>query len=190
VLLWDLQAARPAWIGRSEKGGEVLDLAFEGSSSRLVSAHRETIAEVWRVPSGEHEGTIQTKTAPFAVAIDGTGRQCALGLWTGDIEVWDLDRRQRVRVLTGHSRLVTALDFDRTSGRLFSASRDGTVRVWDVGGAHELAQLAREPVGIEGLRVATDGTMLIFATENGRIVRIALAELDRYVDANTGAALR
>src|SRR5262249_42556091 len=46
VLLWDMQAARVVWRGRSQ-GDEVLDLAFDASSSRLVSAHRHWLVEDW-----------------------------------------------------------------------------------------------------------------------------------------------
>jgi len=185
VLLWDMRAGQAVWRGRSEKGAEVLDLAFDTTASRLVSAHRDTIIELWRVSTGEHVRTMQSRTdAPFSLAIDRAGRQCAIGFWDGRIELWDLDRGQRERDLAGHSRLVTALEFDHTSGRLFSASRDGTVRVWDVGVAQELAQLAREPVGVEGLRVTADAATLIYGTEDGRIVRVALDQLDHYVERN------
>ncbi len=82
------------------------------------------------------------------------------------------------------------MQFDDASGRLFSASRDGTVRLWDVEAAHELAQVAREPVGVEGLRVGVDGGRLIYGTEDGRIVRVALDQLDRYVERNAAVSPR
>jgi len=187
VLLWDVPAGKVVWRSQSGKGAEVLDLAFDQASSRLVSAHRDTIVEVWRLTTGEHLQTLQTRSTTFSVAIDRGGRQCALGQWEGAIELWDLDRGQRVRELAGHSRLVTALQFDDTTGRLFSASRDGTVRLWEVSAGHELAELAREPVGVEGLRVGADGTTLIVGTEDGRIMRVALTQLDRYVERNASA---
>jgi serine/threonine protein kinase/WD40 repeat protein len=183
VLLWDMQAAKVIWRGRAS-GDEVLDLAFDHSSSRLVSAHRHWIVEEWRVATGEHLRTTKTPASPFSLAMDRGGHRYAIGLWSGKIEVWDIDRGERIRELAGHSRVVTALQFDDTTGRLFSASRDGTVRLWDVDAAQELAQLAREPVGVEGLRVNADGRTLIFGTEDGRIIRIALDQLDGYVERN------
>jgi WD40 repeat protein len=185
-----MQASRVIWRGRSDHGDEVLDLAFDESSSRLLSAHRHWVVEDWRVSSGEHLRTMKTPATPFALAIDRGGHHCAVGMWSGNIEVWDLDRGERVRELAGHSRVVRAMQFDDVSGRLFSASRDGTVRLWDVEGGHELAQLAREPVGVEGLRIGADGRALIFGTEDGRIVRVALDHLDRYVELNAPVSPR
>jgi WD40 repeat protein len=74
-----------------------------------------------------------------------------------------------------------------TTGHLFSASRDGTVRLWEIGAAHELAELTREATGVEGLRVTADGATLIVGTEDGRILRVALNQLDRYVERNASA---
>jgi hypothetical protein len=59
--------------------------------------------------------------------------------------------------------------------------------LWEVGTGHELAELTREPTGIEGLRVTGDGATLIVGTENGRIIRVALNQLDRYVEGNASA---
>jgi WD40 repeat protein len=184
VLLWDVTAARVVWRGRSEHGDEVLDLAFDHASTRLLSAHRHWVVEDWRVSTGEHLRSMKTPASPFALAIDREGHRCAVGMWSGNIDLWDLDRGERIRELAGHSRVVRAVQFDDASGRLFSASRDGTVRLWNVDAGHELAQLAREPVGVEGLRVDDGGRALIFGTEDGRIVRVAVDQLDRYVELN------
>jgi WD40 repeat protein len=45
------------------------------------------------------------------------------------LQVWDLTTLQRTKTLTGHGDAVRALAV--ASGRLFSGSYDGTVRVWD-----------------------------------------------------------
>ncbi len=188
VLLWDVQAAKVVWRGQSTGSDEVLDLAFDHdrdhAATRVVSAHRHWTVEVWRLGTGEHLRTVHTPASPFALAFDRSGQHCAIGMWSGKIELWNLDRGERVRELAGHARVVTALQFDDPSGRLLSASRDGTVRLWDVDAGQELAQLAREPVGVEGLHVSGDGRTLIFATEDGRILRVALDRLDGYVERN------
>jgi WD40 repeat protein len=184
VLLWDVAASRVVWRGRSDHGDEVLDLAFDRASTRLLSAHRHWVVEDWRVLTGEHVRSMKTPATAFSLAIDRDGHHCAVGMWSGNIDLWDLDRGERIRELAGHSRVVRALQFDDASGRLFSASRDGTVRLWNVDAGHELAQLAREPVGVEGLRVDEGGRALIFGTEDGRIVRVAVDQLDRYVELN------
>jgi hypothetical protein len=62
--------------------------------------------------------------------------------------------------------------------------------LWDVEAGHELAQLAREPVGVEGLRIGPAGRAMIFGTEDGRIVHVALDHLDRYVELNAPVSPR
>jgi WD40 repeat protein len=63
--------------------------------------------------------------------------------------LWDGDGRL-VRLLVGHGKAVSGLVFDETGRRLFSASADGTVRVWEVPTGAEVAALplAAPPGGL------------------------------------------
>src|SRR5947199_5765340 len=53
----------------------------------------------------------------------------ATGSYDNTIRIWDLETLKPLKVLTGHTGGVTALQFD--SGKLISASMDGTLRIWN-----------------------------------------------------------
>ncbi|WWC91153.1 uncharacterized protein L201_006094 [Kwoniella dendrophila CBS 6074] len=51
------------------------------------------------------------------------------GSYDRTVRVWNLDSGEQVRVLTGHTRAVRALQFDQML--LFTGAMDGTVRMWN-----------------------------------------------------------
>jgi len=48
------------------------------------------------------------------------------------VKVWDSHTGKVVRNLRGHTGLVSSLAFSPDGRRLYSGSRDHTVKVWDV----------------------------------------------------------
>lgn len=48
------------------------------------------------------------------------------------LRLWDTDSGTMLRVLQGHTAGVTNLDYDATTGQLFSASLDGKIMRWDM----------------------------------------------------------
>lgn len=70
------------------------------------------------------------------------------------IELWDLSRRQRVRLLRGHTNWITTLAFSPDGKTLASGSLDGTIRLWNLAGervanfnAGSVTVLAFSPAG-------------------------------------------
>lgn len=49
------------------------------------------------------------------------------------IKVWDYESKTRIKTITGgHEHNITGVEFMPTGDFLVSASRDGTLRMWDV----------------------------------------------------------
>ena len=77
-----------------------------------------------------------------------------------------------VRVLAGHAGVVTGMAFNSDGGRLFTASLDRTVRVWDLATGRELARYEghRQLPGSDDIRltavaaIEADGRMMIVTT--------------------------
>ena len=71
----------------------------------------------------------------MCLAIDPEGRYAVTGTGNsisiyGDLHVWDLQNGELIDTLHFHSTGIFDLKFDQ-NGHLFSASRDGTIGVWD-----------------------------------------------------------
>jgi WD40 repeat protein len=72
---------------------------------------------------------------PFQIAFSPDGRWVAVTYASeilGTIELRDANSGKVVKSLTGHSGMLTSLDFSADSKLLLSSGLDGTVRLWDV----------------------------------------------------------
>ncbi|KAJ2811594.1 hypothetical protein GGI24_006806, partial [Coemansia furcata] len=83
----------------------------------------------------------------------------------GGIDVWDLETRQRIRTLPAHASNVFSLAASR--GCLFSASADGSARVWDAD-LQALGELRRGGGG-SVLAMAVDAGVLVAGHADGAV---------------------
>jgi WD40 repeat protein len=60
------------------------------------------------------------------------------------VSIWDLNSRQVMRRLEGHTGTVAALACDATGETLVSASYDTTLRIWNLGKS-ETPDVAQSP---------------------------------------------
>jgi eukaryotic-like serine/threonine-protein kinase len=141
---WTGDDLRRQYEVRSDDG-EVLAAAVHGG--QMAIAHRGDAVALRRSDDGALLARLAPSLAPFAVAFSPDHRWLAVGVWDGVIEIWDLQTRQKARVLNGHSRLTTGISFSPDAALLASASRDGTVRLWDIDTGRSLATLASRSVG-------------------------------------------
>jgi signal transduction histidine kinase len=82
----------------------------------------------WR--SGQTVMSFPFPTSVQRMAWSGDGKHLALGGYTVDIHLWDVDTGRK-RILTGHTADVRHLVFDPSGKHLASASSDGTSRIWE-----------------------------------------------------------
>ncbi|MFO0807661.1 MAG: protein kinase [Gemmataceae bacterium] len=109
-------------------------------------------SEVRAIPLG--------RSSTRAIAFLPGSRRFAFGRGN-EFGLYDLDRGVLEVVFRGHTSIVTALAYNPRTGQIASASRDGTVRVWDANTgavAHTLRGHADEAVG---LLYTPDGRTLI-----------------------------
>jgi RNA polymerase sigma factor (sigma-70 family) len=83
----------------------------------------------------------------------------------GTIRLHDAATGEKVRVLKGHDKYVTAAVFSNDSRRLFSSSWDGTIRGWDVATGRELLKLACNDKDVLVKAVSPDAHWLISRTQ-------------------------
>jgi polar amino acid transport system permease protein len=94
------------------------------------------------------------------------------------VRLWDVPRNRKAREqedwtvqeLSGHADAVVSVIFDPKGSTLFSASRDGTIRLWDVASGQVEATLD-VPGGqpLIGASLAADGGTLACITEDGGV---------------------
>lgn len=122
-------------------GEAILATSFSPvSSSTMVSGSGDSTARVWDCDTGTPLHTLKGHTSwVLAVAYSPNGAMIATGSMDNSVRLWDAKKGAALGgPLKGHAKWITNLAWEpyhlQESGRprLASASKDSTVRVWDV----------------------------------------------------------
>jgi WD40 repeat protein len=99
-----------------------------------------------------------------AVALSPDGEVLAWALEDFSIQMIRISDKKLLHTLTGHTDLVGKLSFSPNGDRLFSASHDTWVRIWDMEGnlvhAFQPTGALDWPNEVLGIGISPDGTML------------------------------
>lgn len=124
----------------------------------------------------------------FAVAVSADGHTVVTGSEgemtgsAGDVDVWDVQSRKRLRTLRGHTGDVSAVMLN-TDGTIISASTDGTIRLWSVDADTPRAVLETRPMfPIYGIAVDPERKRLslAFTPDNRALISSSGAGLTHY----------
>ena len=170
IMLWDV--AKGELITTLEGDAlEVTSIAFSPDGTILASASR-TI-ELWDVVKGELITTLEGHRGDISVAFSPDGKTLASGGGTfdGTVKLWELEPILQSAAMQGppkmHNNDVTSVAFSPDGTLLASASKDTTIKLWDVvtstnapivlgGGGFDLNAVAFSP----------DGTILAAGSED------------------------
>ncbi|XP_054290100.1 notchless protein homolog 1 isoform X2 [Macrosteles quadrilineatus] len=135
VRFWDVMTQTPHHTCQGHRNW-VLCIAWSPDSSRLVSACKNGMILCWDADSGKQLGSPMTGHKQWVTDLvwqpyqdDPACRLFASSSKDGDVRVWDSVLCRCLRVLTSHTRSVTALRWGGT-GLIYSASQDRTIKVW------------------------------------------------------------
>ncbi len=148
VKIWDAarltEPQEPSAVLRTRTSWEILNIGFSLDGNRLVTGGAEHTVKVWDLTTGREIQSLSGHSGEVCAASfspDREGRWVASGGEDSTVKVWDSRTGTLLRNFRGHTGLVTWVAFTPDGRRLLSASRDGTVRVWD------LSHLVRNPPG-------------------------------------------
>ena len=88
--------------------------------------------------------TLSTRPAKNYALVFLDNNRLATGGTDNRIRIWDLNSRQVVMHLTGHTGTVAALACDARGSTLVSGSYDTTIRIWDLTGGAAPTTAARD----------------------------------------------
>ena len=139
VKIWDAarltEPQEPLVVLHARTAWEILNIAFSPDSNRLVTGGAEHTVKVWDLSTGREVLSLSGHSGEVCSASfspDPEGRWIASAGEDSTVKVWDSQTGTLLRNFRGHTGLVTGVAFTPDGGRLLSASRDGTVRVWDL----------------------------------------------------------
>ncbi|MDE2777944.1 MAG: protein kinase [Chloroflexota bacterium] len=185
VRLWDADNGEPLHILRKHVD-YVFKLSFSSDGERLASssaaigisesertAEHNTI-QVWDVASGENVLTIppdgvgfvrDVEFSPDGVTIAATTWSGALG---GTARIYDAATGEELQRLYAHRDTIANLEFSPDGALLATASRDQSVKIWDIGKGVLVTSYVDLGDRIQDIEFSPDGeTMLIGLGEAG-----------------------
>jgi WD40 repeat protein/serine/threonine protein kinase len=131
VKVWDAQTGQE-FLTLKGAGGSV---AFSPDGKRLASSEK-----IWDAQTGQELLSLKVGGSSLAFSPDGKRLASTGG---GTVKVLDAQTGQEILTFKGHTEDVLSLAFSPDGKHVASASRDGTVKVWD-------AQAVQNPVPLKG----------------------------------------
>ncbi|WP_375510748.1 WD40 repeat domain-containing protein [uncultured Nostoc sp.] len=158
---WDLNTGKKLRIIHKTFGTRRNDhprnLTFSADAQTLAiggSQHDKTIrTEIWNfnteqlshVISGQPLWELRKRNTITAIALSSDGKILASGNEAGNIIVWDLETKQNIYTIKGHSKNITSLAINIDAKILASASLDKTIKIWDLRTGSEIYTLIPHP---------------------------------------------
>ena len=143
VRMWDTathqQLGDP--LVNERESGSALGVAFPPQGEKLAVGYGARDGQVWDIGTRKLAGTL-TGTYGFIAGISYSHSGSLIAAGDGyNVRVWHGDTYKVAMDLKGHTNDVTSVAFSANDSQLASASRDGTVRIWDLNTSTQLKQL-------------------------------------------------
>ncbi|TFK74390.1 COMPASS complex protein [Pluteus cervinus] len=89
-----------------------------------------------------HPTAVQTSLYALALfaRFDPTGRYIGAGRFDGSVSIWDLETKAPVRLLDGHVKAITSIDWSKHSRYVLTSSKDWNVIIWDLSSEYDPPQ--------------------------------------------------
>jgi WD40 repeat protein len=186
----------PSWGVREEileAPGNIRCIAYapNGKLMASVSGYLHHAPRVWDVVTGMgsmlrsepdtdeiHDYRAMDYTS---VAFSPNSQWLASGSRDCTVRLWDVVTASQLRVMTGHTGLVTCVAFSPDGTIIVSGSHDSTLRIWNAGTGSEQRAMTGHTARVNSLAFAPNGQIIVSASSDGTL---------RVWDIRTGTQLR
>jgi len=146
-------------------------LVFSGDGAYVVSVGRDSVAQVWRVQTGERRFSLNGHEQPLrSVAANADASIIATAGEETRVMLWDGATGRLKRVLGGAADFINTLAMSPDGRWLAAGGADARVLVWDVATARLLGVLRGHADEIAALAFSADGTLLASAGRDGKVL--------------------
>lgn len=139
IVMWNVVTGEKQ---RTFKGHAhaISKIFFSPDERKVVSTSKDGSVRLWDVATGQQEYAIAGyRLTDWKVFLYENGVSLASETkrmfgTAGEpyINLWNLNTKKRIKILTGHNDGVKSIDFSDDGKTLISGSRDGTILVWDI----------------------------------------------------------
>lgn len=169
VQVWETVSGRLLAV-MDGRGVRMMRAGFSPDGRLVVTANNNNTLSVWDSRSGKMRAYLRGHIGEIRdLEFSPEGRRLASAGVDKSVRVWDLATGRLLFTIAakngedsegGHQEEVSVVTFSHDGKRLFSASKDKTVRVWDAKTGKNLARLATMPDEIRNLNISDDGSLI------------------------------
>lgn len=134
---------------------------LDWSSNNQVAIGLERNVYVWSAESGTVSSLLETSPDTYVSSVkwSGDGDYVAVGLGSGEVQIWDVEGGSKLRSMHGHDTRVGVMGWNKHI--LSTGARSGLVYNHDVRVAqHKVAELVSHTSEVCGLEWRSDGAQL------------------------------
>ncbi|MEO1432387.1 MAG: serine/threonine-protein kinase [Cyanobacteria bacterium J06633_8] len=138
AILWDLNMG--TLVNTLNTNAKVNSVAFSPNGNIIATGSDHYIIKLWQVSNGKKNYTIDSDNwindgvysaiSVKCVTFSPNGEILATSSYNNDIKLWDVNTKQEICTLKGHSAKVNSLVFSPDGKTLFSGSDDKTIKMW------------------------------------------------------------
>lgn len=155
--VWDIRRHGPGQLLRGHTE-PVVDAAFNGDGSRIVTASADGTARVWNTHT---RGLVAVLRTPGGADVNSAsfspdGQHVVSASSDGVARIWSLAGQRVERELRGHQSPVYDVAFRRAAREVVTAGNDGTTRIWDARSGLALAVLRMHAMSVNAVAVSGD----------------------------------
>lgn len=148
------------------------------SCQNIVAVALSTSTYLWRADTGNVSQLAEAPEGSYtsSVSFSNDGMYLAIGLGTGEVELWDVESGNKLRTMSGHQAQVSCLSWN---GHIVSsACADGSIWHHDVRVArHKVCELLGHNGEVCGLEWRQDG-MYLASGGNDNVVNVWDARME------------
>lgn len=173
----------------------------DGSTS-LASCSEGTDIKIWHGKTGKELATVDTNQLKNHMAtLSPNGRFLAAAAFTADVKVWEIIYSKdgsvkevvKVMQLKGHKSAVTSLCFTPNSEQIITASKDGSMRKWNINVRYHLDEdpktLKVLPIPLKDAKGLTLHYDRMSLSPDGKILATTCGSILQWLCAETGKVL-
>ena len=171
IKLWDV--ATRTNIATLSDMFWVNSVAFSPDGMLLASGSKDV--KLWDVSTRTNTATLEHSRSVLSVAFSPDGTLLASGALDGPVKLWDVEKKENITTLEGHTSFVNSVAFSPDGTTLVSGSNDGTVLLWDMsaldlGGSSQ----ARFSLSLDGDGAAGDQAVTSLDVAPGSVVSLQI----------------
>ena len=131
IILWNLSDGEIEDV-MSAHSGWVTSLSFSPNGRYLISGSTDKKVMVWAIPRGYLLRESQEFPSEVWATEFVSNEEVVIGEASGDLSLWNMETAKEMRrVENAHNASIRAISHCETSNHIFTASNDGTIKIWD-----------------------------------------------------------